>query len=134
MVYDTLHQQSNGINDAFFSAGNTQALQVMLQQTVRAHTGANIDRQNDEDLLVIMRGVYGSSRTYMIKGKTVQEKVANLNTMVIDAVVPDVVARVRGLERYRKDLTSPLSPIAHAIATSSKGERSLEFPRERNMA
>jgi hypothetical protein len=49
---------STSLNEAFFSQSNVDLLQQEIQNTVRGMVNANIDRQSDPDLMMVMRSYY----------------------------------------------------------------------------
>ena len=125
MVFNTLHQQPNVLNTAFFSTDNVQLIQKALQDAVRKELNVNIDRQNDRDLLVIMRAVYGTTQ---VTSETIAKQVQRLNSSVLSHILPQVITGVKSYQYFQKDQVSPVIPLSHGIATSSKGNNTLELP------
>lgn len=126
MVLNTLRQQPNEVNTAFFSNENLQRLQKDLQDAVRSEANVTIDRQNDRDLLVVMRSVY--TTTLLNHNNQLQDQLTYLNNAVLKLVVPQVLSGVQSHKQYLKDISTPLQPMSRAIQTSSKGENVIELP------
>lgn len=119
------HIQATPLATVFFGEGNVQALQSQLQAAIRKATGYIIDRQSDEELLIVMRYVYmQSSRN--VGGAA---EIRRLNHMVLREIVPQVGAGLAQYLAYLRDASTMHMPIARGQATSVKGTKQAELFR-----
>ena len=54
-ILNTMRQSDNKLVNTFFSNANMNTIQVSARDTIRSETGLSIDRQNRDDLSMIMR-------------------------------------------------------------------------------
>jgi len=113
------------LNKRFFSQENIDYLQSQIQMTVRNTVGANIDRQSDPDLLLIMRSYYLQYAPNQT-GMTVPE-LEELNKRVIGFAANRIAVEVEAYRYYRKDIMDFPAPIAHPIHTNIYGTRTGEL-------
>jgi hypothetical protein len=113
------HLQVGQVGRAFFGAENLDRLQRRLRQVVARLTGYEIDRQSDEQLMIVMRYVYMQSSTHT--GGAAE--VARLNELVLREVVPQVGSGLAQYMAYLRDASSLPTPIPRAQATSIRGVR-----------
>lgn len=119
------HLQANDVGRAFFSDDNVDALQRRLRDEIRARTGMVIDRQSDEQLLIVMRYVYmQSARNVGGAGE-----VRRLNDLVLREIVPQVGAGLAQYMAYLRDASTIAQPIPRGLATSVKGTKPNELFR-----
>lgn len=119
------HLQATDVSERFFSQANIDHLQRRLQQEIRKHMGYTIDRQSDEQLLIVMRYVYMQSGRH--DGGT--REVARLNDLVLREIVPQVGSGLAQYLGYLRDASTLPTPIARAQATSIRGTKTAELFR-----
>jgi hypothetical protein len=119
------HLQETETSRLFFGRPNIDALQGRLVRAIRERTGYTIDRQSEEQLLIVMRYVYMQSGRHHGGAR----EVARLNELVLREVVPQVGAGLAQYLDYLRDASTMYTPIARGQATSIKGTKSLEVFR-----
>ena len=110
---------------SFFSQSNVNYLQSCMQQAALQATGMRVGRQSQEQLMTIMRAMYGTWACNL--PDDVAGQVATLNGKVLDECVPQVVSGLQGYLGYLKDASTLLEPLPLAQNVSIKGTRSLQF-------
>lgn len=117
------HKQASELSQAFFCESNIDYLQRRLQAEIRKRTGYAIDRQSEEQLLIVMRYVYmQSSRN--VGGRA---EVQRLNELVLREIVPQVGAGLAQYLGYLRDASTLPTPIPRGQATSLKGTKTTEL-------
>lgn len=117
------HLQQTQASRMFFDARNVDTLQRRLQQEIRTRTGMRIDRQSDEQLLIVMRYVFIQSGSNMGGAG----EVARLNELVLAEIVPQVGAGLMQYIDYLRDASTLPTPIPRGQATSIKGLKTTEL-------
>lgn len=115
------------LNKAFFSAANIEKLQKDIHDQVYAMSGGkySIDRQNDDDLKLIMRSYYLMfSENNPLR---VQDELANLNSRVIGYAAGKIYSEVDFHMFYLKDLEEFAPAIANPTNTAVYGTRTGEL-------
>ena len=108
---------TDDVNEAFFSQANVDAIQRELRAVIRTRLGYAIDRQPDDQLLIIMRYVYMNES----RNTGGAREVRRLNQLVLREVVPQVASGVMQYLAYLRDASQLPEPIPRAQATSIKG-------------
>lgn len=117
------HQQATELSQAFFGGDNIEHLQRRLRAEIKKRTGYVIDRQSDEQLLIVMRYVFmQSARNF---GGAAE--VRRLNELVLREIVPQVGAGLAQYLGYLKDASTLPTPIPRGQATSIKGTKTTEL-------
>lgn len=111
----------------FFGQMNMDTLQRAVRKRIHAQYGFTIDRQNDDDLSVIMRAVFTSWRDQPASDAPddVRCAVAALNSVVMKIIYPQVASGVTGFVRYMKDASHLPAPLPMPKATSTAGTKNL---------
>jgi hypothetical protein len=112
------------LNKVFFSQGNIDNLQSQIQSAVFSMVGARIDRQSDDDLMLIMRSYY---LQYARNGPKVAEELAELNERVVNFAANRIAVEVEAYRYYRKDILDFPAPIEHPLVTNIYGTRTGEL-------
>lgn len=126
-VLRSLNQPRTPLADAFFGVTNVDALQNALRGTIQRRSGYAIDRQKDEDLLVIMRRVFAERANS--GAADVAAEVARLNGLVLGVAVPMAAASIAAYLAYVRDASRMPDPLPRGTNASIKGTRSLELFR-----
>ncbi len=120
---------TNPISDVFFSKENIGILQDGIRYIVykRSSDKLIIDRQSDNELLIIMRSIYLQYSSH--KPYAVLEQVRELNSKVIDYAVPVILTELNQYVNYTKDASALPVPLEHSKNISPKGTKVL-YTRE----
>lgn len=115
----------NALSRYFFSKRNIDYLQQAIQQEVFRRSGGKhvIGRQNDTELILIMRAKYFLDGHH--QPDNIAQQVKFLNNRVITDVVPRILSEIQQYVMYTKDASSLPVPIEHGRNMSSKGSRTL---------
>uniref|UniRef100_A0A6C0F2I6 Minor capsid protein P8 central region domain-containing protein n=1 Tax=viral metagenome TaxID=1070528 RepID=A0A6C0F2I6_9ZZZZ len=111
------------LNTVFFSHANLDKLQQSIQDQVFAMSGNKhrIDRQNDDDVKLIMRSYY------MMFGRnnpnTVASDLADLNARVVGYASAKIFSELDFYMFYRKDIEEFAPPIANPMNVHVFGTR-----------
>jgi len=111
------------LNTVFFSHANLEKLQQSIQDQVFAMSGNKhrIDRQNDDDVKIIMRSYY------MMFGRnnpnTVASDLADLNARVVGYASAKIFSELDFYMFYRKDIEEFAPPIANPMNVHVFGTR-----------
>lgn len=108
---------ADDVNAAFFSARNVDAIQAELRAVIKARLGYVIDRQPDDQLLIVMRYVYMNES----RNAGGAAEVRRLNRLVLKEIVPQVASALVQYLAYLRDASRLPTPIPRAEATSVKG-------------
>ena len=111
------------LNTMFFSYDNIEKLHQDIQSQVSAMSGNKyqIDRQNDDDLKLIMRSYY---LTYGRNNpETIASDLADLNARVVGYASAKIFSEVDFYMFYRKDIEDFAPPIANPMNSHVVGTR-----------
>jgi hypothetical protein len=113
------------LNTRFFSQENIDALQSRIQILVRQMVGADIGRQSDSDLMLIMRSYY--LQYARNDPNDVEAELQELNDRVAGFAANRIAVEVEAYRYYRKDILDFPEPIARPIDTQIYGTRTGEL-------
>jgi len=117
------------LNRVFFSQSNIDNLQTKIADQVYAMTGNKhrIDRQNDDDVKLVMRSYY---LTYADNNPAlVAESLEDLNGRVVGYCAAKIFSELDFYLFYRKDIEDFAPPIANPTNTQVYGTRYGELKR-----
>jgi hypothetical protein len=119
-VKERIHfrHSSTPVNEQFFSPENVTVLQDRIRTLVRGMVNADIDRQSDVDLMLVMRSYY-----LQYAGESVEQ----LNDRVAGFSANRIAVEVEAYRYYRKDILDFPAPIARPIDTQVYGTRTGEL-------
>lgn len=115
------------LNSAFFSRSNIDYIQQAIQDQVFSMSGNKhrIDRQNDDDVKLIMRSYY---MTYGRNNpNTVAADLADLNARVVGYSSAKIFSELDFYLFYRQDIAEFAAPIANPMDVHVKGTRTGEL-------
>ena len=121
-----IHQESS-LNKVFFSESNIENLQTKIQDQVSAMSGGKfkIDKQNPDDLMIIMRS------QYLMFGQnnesTVAEDLEGLNRRVVGYAAAKIYSEVDFYQFQIKDIETFAPPIANPTNVHVQGSRTGEL-------
>lgn len=118
----------NDLNRAFFSEKNVTNIQLGLRKRIFEKMGYKIDRQSDDQLLIIMRTIYFQHSTN--DTRDVKKEVARLNTIVVESAAPIIAAGLQQYLSYLRDASTMPVPIDRSKNTSVKGSKTIEMNRQ----
>lgn len=121
-----IHKETS-LNKIFFSESNVEKLQQDIHDQVHAMSGGKyrIDRQNDDDLKIIMRSYYlmfGENNP-----QRVAEELASLNSRVVGYAAGKVYSEVDFHMFYLQDLEEFAPAIANPMNAGVRGTRTGEL-------
>lgn len=119
------HLQPTETASMFFSRKNIDRLQAVLARRVEQSMGVAIDRQSDEQMLIVMRYVYMQSSS----NTGGAAEVDRLNELVLAEIVPQVGAGLAQYVSYLRDASRLPTPIPRGQATSIRGTKTTELFR-----
>lgn len=120
---DILRVCPTKLTKLYFSKPNVDAIQTQLAKAVKAKTGYTIDRQSDNEIIGIMRGVYDMFSTNVYTDKEVQR----LNEIVLEIIIAQVVSGIEGYLNYLKDASTLPEPLSRGQFASTKGDKQLQY-------
>lgn len=120
------YRHSNtGLNERFFGQENVDRLHSQIQILVREMVSADIDRQSDPDLMLIMRSYY--LQYARNDPSNVDGELADLNDRVAQFAANRIAVEVEAYRYYRKDILDFPEPIARPLDTQIYGTRTGEL-------
>ena len=128
----------------FFSEQNINNIQNIIKNVVYDETKRVIDKQSNDDLLIVMRQIYMkySNHPPLIKitdSQQIQEKlkkmytneIVRLDQIVVNETVPGIISNLMQYIDYLKTLDKPPDPsILKPIQTNISGTRSFRSPTQ----
>lgn len=116
---------ANPISDVYFSQKNMNILQDGIRYLVYKKSGNNlvIDKQSDNELLIIMRSIYLQYCAH--KPFDVVGQVKDLNSKVLDYAVPVILTELNQYVNYTLDASRLPVPLEHSKNVSPKGTKVL---------
>lgn len=124
-AHKTLSLAPTRYSTLFFSKLNMDTIQQALRNRIQAKLGVVIDRQSYDDLSVIMRAVFVNWQRQPASDDLVPCSVAQLNSVVMKIILPQVASGVTSYMRYLKDASQLPAPMPHPVATSVAGTKNL---------
>lgn len=113
----------NPLNDLYFSKLNIDAVQEAVRYTIFKETGKVIDKQNERELVVIMRSIYlqysRNLSTNLVK------QVKELNKRVLDEIIPKIIMEMNQYQTYLRDASGLPIPMERGENTSTTGTKFL---------
>ena len=113
----------NSVNTLFFSQKNVDILQQGIRYSIYTRTNRTIDNQNERELRVIMRSIYLQYSRNL--PTNIVEQVKELNSRVLDQVIPKIIIEMNQYTTYLKDASSLPIPLERGESTSSAGTKFL---------
>ena len=109
------------LTDAYFSEFNREQIHSQIISSVQAKTGQTIDRQNDQDLQVLMKKVY----TQMARNQydNIRPQIEAMNVQVVKEAVPMIVTGVNQHILYMRDISANPVPLDMPKSTSTYGNK-----------
>lgn len=118
----TLKQTSTPLSQTFFCSENVDAVQKTIRHKFRQESGLSLDRQNDSDLLALMRKVFIEQESANPYGQVVEQTRA-MNEHVVSQALGDIRTNVSQFMTYVRDMDKPLVPIDQPRSTTDYGKK-----------
>ena len=115
------------LSSVFFSLDNIEILQNALRAQVYLKTNKKyiIDKQNYDQLKIIMRGIYLQHALH--KDDHIKEQVETLNKLVLDYCVPQLYSELMSYMKYKEDITTLPVPLKNPVYYAS--DKTIELNR-----
>lgn len=121
VIYDNTQEYSlkgiithNELSDYFFNPYNVSNIQRLIRYFVYKETDKIIDRQSEQELFIIMRGVYLQNGGKKSNNKEeLHKNVRELNNKVVDYSVDNISSQLSQLDMYLNDISKMPIPMAH---------------------
>ena len=119
----TSQMERNPVSDMFFSQRNINHLKFLLAKMLREKNSYNIspEAQSNNDLIVVMRGIYLSHSKNL--PNEISEQVIELNYITISDVYPRMVSNIKHYLSYIRESGSQPLPFAVPDYISSAGTK-----------
>lgn len=114
------------VGKLFFSKENFNRIQKMIKREVLIKTKGVFKletNQDESDLLVAMRAVYYEHAKFL--PNNIIRQVKELNTKLIDYMLPDMITQIKQSYTYIQEINQPLKPIDRPINVNNAGRRTL---------
>ena len=102
----------------FFSSNNINFLQNKIIQEVQHHTSYTISKQDENNLIVIMRSIY---LQYSKNGNDIQSEINNMNAHIIKYCVNNISSNIKHYLFYLNDISKLPCPLEHPKYMSPDG-------------
>ena len=120
-IINTLQQQPNDLSMKFFDQRNMSTIQVAARNAIQQETGLSIDRQDQDDLGMIMRYIY-ITNVYDPYTR-ITEQIKLLNTRTLDIVLGQIRTGLSAQIGYLRDISRPIQPIPLPVITTTYGNK-----------
>lgn len=122
-------QEVSPLSVRYFGQSNIDHLQVLIKKNVYLNSGQKyiIDRQDDAELLIIMRSVY---LEYSLNNNfDYGRQIDALNEKVLEFAVPQILSAINLYMQYLKDSTGELRPMDLPQYESMSGTKSYDLSK-----
>ena len=115
------------LSTTYFSSKNIKIIQNGLRIGVfqRSNGQYLIGEQNEDELRIIMRGVFLQNSLNL--PNNIKEQVENLNKIVLNYAIPQIYGEAQGYMKYKYDVSTLAVPMEHPIM--SKTSKQLELKK-----
>jgi len=116
--------ESTPLSRLFFSPDNIKIIQKNLKEYIKKETKQNIDNQDSNELMVIMRYIYLTKSEF--KDTDIKKQLSMLNYHVIKECAPIIITNLRQYVKFLQDRENPLKPMSMPQNTNIKGTKGLQ--------
>ena len=111
------------LSSTFFSSKNIKILQNGIRIGVfqRSNGQYLIGEQNEDELKIIMRGVFLQNSLNL--PNNIKEQVENLNKIVMNYAIPQIYGEAQGYMKYKYDVSTMAVPMEHPIMSKSNNKQ-----------
>jgi hypothetical protein len=124
-IIKSVHQEKTKLSDVYFSSENLNLLQNEIRKNIHNLYGYKIDRQSEDDLLIIMRGfytLYANPETHLVR-----QEIIKLNKAVIDKATKMIVTNIKMYKIYLRDASNLPVPLQRSELFTSRSNDNIEF-------
>ena len=119
--------KSTKLSDVFYSQSNIDFLQnSMIQGVFKVSNGVKIDKQSEDELLIIMRSMFLQHSKNL--NTNIQEQIFVLNGYVLDYCIPNINGNIKQYNGYIHDITKKKDIMEMPQFVNTKGDKTL-MPR-----
>lgn len=124
-AFGHLNNECNMLNQLFLSPENIEHLQTRIRYAVWVASNKQhiIGRQDDTELVVIMRSIYFQYGKNL--PTAVKEQLQDLNDLVVQECVSRVLSQIQQHIKYLFDKSSQPMPLSLPVFTNSYGNKQL---------
>ena len=122
--YDALKgiQCETELSCKFFSKQNIMHLHSEIIKAVQDKLKVNIDKQSDQELVIIMRAIFLQNA---YESSDVARELKNLNLKVLMEIVPEVISKIKQHMEHLNNQNNNLQVMEHPVNVNSAGEKSM---------
>ena len=120
-IIETLQQDPNELSLTFFDERNMSRIQHAARRSIQQETGLSIDRQDQDDLGMIMRFIYITN--VYDPYKRVKEQIKLLNERTLDVMLGQIRTGLAARIGYLRDISKPIQPIPLPVVTTTYGNK-----------
>ena len=120
-IIQTLQQNPNELSRTFFDPQNMQKIQVSARSSIQQETGLSIDRQDQDDLGMIMRFIY-ITNVYDPYTR-IKDQIQMLNQRTLDVMLGQIRTGLAARIGYLRDISRPIQPIPLPVITTTYGNK-----------
>lgn len=121
----SMKQVATPLNKTFFSQQNLESIQNMIRSTFQKESGLRLDRQNESDIIVLMRKVFIDKGNFPYDNVCGQVRV--MNEAVTQEALRQIRTNVSQYMTYVRDMDKPIMPPATPLNTSIYGMRTSDL-------
>lgn len=116
------------LSTTYFSSKNIKIIQNGIRIGVfqRSNGQYLIGEQNEDELKIIMRGVFLQNSLNL--SNNIKEQVENLNKIVLNYAIPQIYGEAQGYMKYKYDVSTLAVPMEHPIM-SKPNNKQLELKK-----
>ena len=117
------------IKEAFFLRENIEIIQNAIIKNIAKQTKYLISRQKDDDIILLMNGIYHDYARNL--PYNLREQVQELNDRVVNFIIPWLINEIETYQRYLIDANTPLRPPELPVMVMRQRKESLPsvYPR-----
>lgn len=106
--------EESQVSEIFFSEGNIENIHKLIRYRVNKETGKTIDKQSNNNLIIIMRSIflqYGDASINTIEA--LKKEIRSLNERVSKYSVDNIVGQLSQHDTYLNDISTLPRPLEH---------------------
>lgn len=118
-------QQESFLSKTFFHPKNVETIQkkIIVEVFYRSNGKYLIEKQNEEDLQIVMRSVFLQYAKNL--PQNIKEQVSELNDIVIDEVYPGILSEIKAHLGYLDRAFGPMQVMDRPTNVSNTGLKTL---------
>ena len=111
------------LSTTYFSSKNIKIIQNGIRIGVfhRSNGQYLIGEQNEDELKIIMRGVFLQNSLNL--SNNIKEQVENLNKIVLNYAIPQIYGEAQGYMKYKYDVSTLAVPMEHPIMSKTNNKQ-----------